>query len=355
MSLLRNFSVVGVPLVLLLNCAIAQPPIPPKPPKSAVAPITLAELEKGADGPTLITLHLKEATVPEILSELSKQCGIRVRGNFWSDEQRNKKFSLDIEKRPFWEAMTEIGGKLKLFPQQWGGNNGLVLSPDNDGSPKGSVQLETPLLSIVAKTLSRTHVINYTKKAAQDKPETPSMSLQSVILIDPKLQLLNNAAKANVTEIVDEKGKSLKGEQDDIYVYGETPSLWQMQIPLKYSATMGKNLARLSGTFRVFVVARRETWNIPDILKAKSITKTVKIGNKEETYTLEEATKQGDSHSSAHQRQTRLGNCAFTRRQHARRPAIEIRPPRLVALDAPLRCQRQFVSGLQFRRRMKMK
>jgi hypothetical protein len=155
--------------------------------------------------------------------------------------------------------------------------------------------LETPLLSIVAKTLSRTHTVNYKGKKGQDQPETPTMTLQSVVLIDPKLKLLSNAAKAKVTEIVDEKGKTLKGDQDDIWIYGESSALWQMQVPLKYSTTMGKKLERLSGSFQAFVVAHSESWEIPDILNAKDATKTVKIGGKEETYTLEEVKKTGDS------------------------------------------------------------
>ncbi len=290
----EKVSKVGLLCVFGLSAATAQPPMPSKPPRPAVASITLGELEKNAGGPTLITLHFKESTAQEILNELSKQGDIRVRANFWSDEQRTKKYSLDVEKRPFWEAMSEIGDKLKLFPQQWGGQNGMVLSPDNEGSSKGSVQLETPLLSIIAKTLTRTHSINYKTKTGQDQPEVPSMTLQSVILFDPKLQLLNNAAKATVTEIVDDKGKTLKGEQNDIYVYGEAPVQWQMQVPLKYSTTMGKKLTRLKGTFQAFVVARRETWDIPDILKVKGLSKTFKFGTKEETYTIEEVTKQGD-------------------------------------------------------------
>lgn len=287
----------GLFFALTGSGVLAQPPMPPRPPKPAAPSITLKELERGVGGPTLITLHFKDATMQEILNELSKQSGIRVRANFWGDEQRKKTYSLDIEKRPFWEVVSEIGDKLKLFPQQWGGQNGLVLSPDSEGSSRGSTQLDTPLLSIVAKTLTRTHTVNYKKNSTtnQDQPETPSMMLQSVLLIDPKLQLLNNASRANVTEIVDEKGKTLKGEHDEIYIYGEAPVLWQMQLPLKYSATMGKKLAHLSGTFRAFVVARDEKWEISDILKAKGATKTVKIGGKEETYTLEEVTKQGES------------------------------------------------------------
>ena len=283
------------PFVLPCSVTVAQPPMPAKPPKPAAPPITLAELEKNLGEPTIVTIHAKDATVQEIISQLSKQSGIRVRANLWSDDQRTKKYAIDIEKQPFWKALNEIGDKLKLFPQQWGGNSGLVLTPDSDGASKGAPQLETPFLSIIAKTLTRTHSINYKNKDGKDQPETPSMTLQSMILLDPKLQLLSNAAKAKVTEIVDEKGKSLKSEQDDIYVYGESPVQWQLQVPLKYSGTMGKKLAHLSGTFRAFVVARSETWDISDILKVKGATKTVKIGTKEETYTIEEVTKTGES------------------------------------------------------------
>jgi hypothetical protein len=292
---MRQFSAVCAVAVSLIGSALAQPPMPPKAPRPAAPPITQQELERGAGGPTLITLHFKDVTIQDILGELSKQSGLRVRANFWSDEQRKKKYSLDMDKMPFWQAVKEIGDKLKLFPQQWGGQSGLVLSPDSDGSSGGSVQLNTPLLSIVAKTLTRTHTINYKAKSTADQPEPPNMSLQTAILIDPKLRLLNNAARATVTEIVDEKGKSLKGDQNDIYIYGETPSLWQMQVPLKYSTTMGKKLARLSGSFHAFVVARFETWDIPDVMKAKGATKIVKIGTKDETYTLEDITKNGDS------------------------------------------------------------
>src|SRR5687768_5849783 len=125
---------------------------------------------------------------------------------------------------------------MNMFPQQWGGQKGMVLSPESGGSPRGVTQLATPLLSIIVKTISRTHTVNFTPKFEPGKtpPETPSMTLETEILLDPKLRLLNNSTKATVTEIVDDKGKSLKGDQDEIWVHGQAPLQWRMQVPLKY-------------------------------------------------------------------------------------------------------------------------
>jgi hypothetical protein len=294
---MKKIFVVSALTICCLEAAQSQPPLPPKATRPAAPPITLKELERETGGPTIVTLRFKDAKHQEVLNELSKQGNVQVRGNVYSDDQRNKKYSIEVDKKPFWDAIAEIGDKMKLFPQQWGGQNGMVLSPDNDGSPRGATQLATPLLSIVAKTISRTHTVNFkpTLEAGKTPPETPSMTLQTVILLDPKLRLLNNATKAAVNEIVDDKGKSLKGDQDEIWVYGESPLQWQMQVPLKYSATMGKKIARLQGSFRAFVIARHEKWEIPDVMKAKGATKTVKIGNRDETYTLEEIVKEGDS------------------------------------------------------------
>ena len=295
---MKKILVASTILIGSLEVAHSQPPMPARATKPPVPPITLKELEREAGGPTLVTLRFKEAKHQEILSELGKQANISLRANIWSgDEKRNKKHSLEIDKKPFWDAVAEIGEKMQLFPQQWGGQNGMVLSEDQGEASRGATQMATPMFSITAKTISRTHTVNFTPKveASKAQPETPSMSLQTAILIDPKLRLLNNAAKASVTEIVDEKGKSLKGAQDDIWVHGESPLLWQMQVPLKYSATMGKKIARLQGSFRAFVIARHERWEIPDVLKAKGASKTVKIDNRDETYTLEEIVKEGDS------------------------------------------------------------
>jgi hypothetical protein len=294
---MKKIFVVGALVICCLETAQSQPPLPAKPTKPIAPPITLKELEREAGGPTLVTLRFKDATHQEILNELGKQGNVQVRSNFWSDEQRNKKYSIEVDKKPFWDAIAEIGDKMKLFPQQWGGQNGMVLSPESGGSSRGAIQLATPLFSIIAKTISRTHAVNFSPKfeAGKTPPETPSMTLETEILLDPKLRLLNNAAKATVKEIVDDKGKSLKGDQDEIWVHGQAPLQWQMQVPLKYSATMGKKIARLQGSFHAFVVARHEKWEIPDVMKAKGATKTVKIGNRDETYTLEEIVKEGDS------------------------------------------------------------
>lgn len=301
-SALSGLSLLGISLLStsLLSPLHAQPPEPPRPPKPPVPPITLEELTTLAGGPTRITMHLKDATYLQILAELSKQSGVRVRGQFWDEAQRKKTFTVDIENQPFWDAVRIIGDQLKIFPQQWGGQAGLVLTPDSDGRLRGAKQLSAPMMTAVVRGIQRTHNVNYSSpenaNPAQAKPDTPRISLTGLLMVDPKLRLLNNMARSKVTEAVDDKGVSLVADKEEGWLYGDNQLLWQLQFSLKYRPDIGKKLTRLNGSLRFYVVARFDTWEITDLDKAKGASKTVKLGKREETYTVDSIAKEGEGY-----------------------------------------------------------
>jgi hypothetical protein len=298
----------GVLLSFLAASACAQPPDKPQPPKAAAKSITLEELTREAGGPALVTLNVKEVPFRQVFVEITRQTGVPIRGGYWDGERDKKAVTLSIEKQPFWTAMREVGAKLDLYPQQWGMQNGLVLSQDSDGRMRGATQFSHPLMTMMVKSISRTHnvelrdpdttkVINGPAKPGVSTAPVPSvnMTLEGMVLVDPKLRLMPGMGRAKLTEIIDEKNQSLKSE-NEIYFYGESPLLWNMQVPLTYRATMGKKIAHLRGSVKFFVVSRSEKWEITDVMKAKGAKKTVKTLAGEETYTLSEAVQEGESY-----------------------------------------------------------
>lgn len=280
--------------------SLAQPPEPPRPPKPAAPPITLEELSAAIGGTTQITMHLKDVTYREILADLSRQSGIVVKARNQDEAARLKKYSIDIENQNFWQAIRSIGEVLKLYPQPWGANRELTMAPGYAAYWRGATQFSAPLMSLMVRQIERTHYVNFASPEnadpAQAAPNAPRVELNSLVVVDPKLRSLGTTARYTVTEAVDEKGVSLMTETAEGRMYREIPLLWQGQFQLKYRPNMGRKLSRLRGSLRFFVVARSELWENNDVNIAKGATKTVKVGRREETYTVDSIEKEGNGY-----------------------------------------------------------
>jgi hypothetical protein len=95
---------------------------------------------------------------------------------------------------------------------------------------------------------------------------------------------LRDGVQFDIKEAVDEKGNDLSGAP-----LNGGGALWlrRFEIPLQRKADAGRKLARLRGTIKVMVVAKRERWEIPNVLAAKNLSKTIRGPLGEETWTVQ--------------------------------------------------------------------
>ncbi len=272
----------------------AQPPEPRKS-KPAAPPISLEEANKVLGGPTLITLHLKDATPQNIVKEFARVSGVAVR-MYYGGLERAKTLSIDLENQPFWSAMRELCTLLGATPQPFSGDSTIVLQPGAAGWAGGAMLTLSPLVSLRLSQISHTHTFKLSNegegiKAVSDEHSLPIVGM---FLFDPKVRPLSNPMQVTITGAVDEKGVAITSEP--AHAYSQMPLMSSLQIPLKWRADMGKKLVRLRGNLKCIVMSKREVWEIPDVLNAKETSKTVRGPDGDEIYTFLGVQKTGNQY-----------------------------------------------------------
>jgi len=93
-------------------------------------------LAKQAVAETRVTLHLADAPLADVLKELEKQTGNRVidyREQF-GQEATEKKVTVDVEDKPFWQALDAVLDAANLSPYPYSGEEELALIAREPGS-----------------------------------------------------------------------------------------------------------------------------------------------------------------------------------------------------------------------------
>ena len=96
----------------------------PLPDARAAAHAALARLKGDPFGPTLITLHLKDATPQDVFNGISRQCPVPVPAvrQLWDKGGGMPKLTVDFDRQPFWVVVPQICRSA-----------GLELAPSDDG------------------------------------------------------------------------------------------------------------------------------------------------------------------------------------------------------------------------------
>ena len=86
-------------------------------------------------GPTLVSLHVKDAPPKDVFAELARQGRVTIapiRESLW-DSVRPEPVTIDLTDRPFWEVVREACIPAKVRAMPIGDNEGpgkIVLAPD---------------------------------------------------------------------------------------------------------------------------------------------------------------------------------------------------------------------------------
>ncbi|HEX2973039.1 MAG TPA: HEAT repeat domain-containing protein, partial [Tepidisphaeraceae bacterium] len=240
-------------------------------------------------GPTLVTLHLNNAPLPMVISELAKQAHAEIA--LWppiNRQQNLPSISVNVDRQPFWAVTREICEKAGLAPERMGTSRRVItlMQRDRDSWMKKPFTIEKGFL-ITAERAHRNHSIDYASQST-----TNVFSIQLRILMDPKLWVLQRPNQIQVEEATDEKGNSLTlpshNSRGMIVSDGWGPG-WICDViaSLKYQPDIGKRIALLRGSARFVIVDKIDSWQIPDILNAKDVEHSMPIGK----YTLREVKK----------------------------------------------------------------
>jgi hypothetical protein len=96
------------------------------------------------------------------------------------------------------------------------------------------------------------------------------------VMAEPRVYVYRAASSPDLAEAVDDKGNDLlppKTSQNGYY--GRQGNFWSMNAQLKYPENPGTRIARIRGTIDYLLRMKYETLEIPDILTAKNVIRTV--------------------------------------------------------------------------------
>lgn len=222
--------------------------------------------------PTLITLHVREAGLDEVLAELSKQAGYAIakqdsRG--W--DAAMPALTIDADEAPLWQVLHDV------FLQTHTGFAGqLVQSSDDirirpkfanvDDYGKFPASIHGPFMAVVTG-LRRTTTL----ETGSGGPPQHELELVFEMLAEPRARVYSASWSATFDSAVDDHGNSLLrprlagGEGKSAPVAAAPPPappvrtppnvLWTVRSPLQYpAANPGRKIVRISGTVRVYVL-----------------------------------------------------------------------------------------------------
>jgi len=240
------------------------------------AAVALARIDEIArNGPTLITLHLKDVNPSQVVAELSRQSGAPI--NTWPPEQfghprggggfgAGPKVTIDVDRQPFWLAVAAFCDKANVRVVQMGFNDGITFMQG------GSAELNAPQCPsgqflVIASGAQRNRSVTF--GPAGGRQDFDSLSLR--VYADPKAKVLQYASEAEVTEALDDKGKSMGTHKAVASGMVGTPGrsyTFAVNVPLTYADDGYTKLARLKGTVQVLLASKTQTLEIPDMEKA---------------------------------------------------------------------------------------
>jgi hypothetical protein len=237
--------------------------------------------DNGQSGPSVITLHLKDATAQDAFAALARQARCEFPtypANLLSAKDNNNGgpvpggITVDYDRANFWVVFKDLCQKTGLGPQQYGNDRRMTLSRGTSVSWNGPTVTSGPFL-IVANRISRSNAVDLANPA--NVQTDFSMSLSA--FCEPKVRVIGSSYNVKVDEAVDDKGNALTSNE---FVYDNMNNgqqwMWNLTARLKYPQdNAGKRIQRLKGSVKFLVQTRSESLDIPDVLAAKNVTQNV--------------------------------------------------------------------------------
>jgi len=231
-------------------------------------------------GATLLSLDVKGATPENLIAEISKQTGFDIRAyheSVWQQATPTP-VTLKVDQQPFWTVMREACSKsgLAIYQGGYADRRMRVMAASQMGqNPMKCPAVISGAFMITVNSLQRTNSVDM----ANPQNISRSMYLNMMTFCEPKVRIVQYSYVPEIEQAVDDKGNSLvstmRGGGPSRQMTSSRGVAWQCNVPLLCPAEVGQKIAKLSGKMRFVVQTRSETLEIPDVPKAKDVTKTV--------------------------------------------------------------------------------
>ena len=255
--------------------------------KPTAPTISLEELNQIIGGPTLISLHFKNAPAMTVFRALAQQAKMEIKATFIDPAKDLRPVSIDIDEQPFWLAVRQVCAQSGAELYQGFGKD-IIIAPNGDLSLSGGPFVQHGPIMVVAASTRREKRWQYFAPAGPSatKRET-QREIQLTIIVDPKLRLLSNLPPLRFTTAVDEKGRTIFQPKSGISANGTS---FTLNAHMRFGSTVGfaesQRLAKLTGQTKLFLALGMENWQIDDVLQAKNAMRVVQRGGEDVSYAL---------------------------------------------------------------------
>ena len=222
-----------------------------------------------------VTLELKNAPPKDAFGQLARQCGMHLRPyppNLWESREWPA-IDVSLKDVTFWVAVRELCDKTGLSLQRIGLERDLYLMQGGNRGFAGYPSVEHGPFLIVAQSLQRNHQIDLSRGVESQR----RCDIRFVLYAEPRITIVKGAARAIITEAVDENGLALASINPAVPDSLQAARSWM--LPLLASIALpentGQKLARLKGAARLQVQTRSAFIAFEDVLSGKVVARTV--------------------------------------------------------------------------------
>jgi hypothetical protein len=209
-------------------------------------------------GPSLITLHVKDALPADVFASLAKQAGAPLQT--WPDKLWNEanwpKLTLDYDRRPFWEVIGELSKQLRVDylttePQE------IRISRDS-GHPPAGMCISGAFLVTADPIVFRN-----------------GMNIEVSVYGEPKL-VVTRAISFKLERAEDDQGKPLL-PQTSRRMFGRRFRTGSRQLPMPFQRPPEEvsRIGRLKGTINVVVQTATDAWEVRDPATMSATTRLI--------------------------------------------------------------------------------
>jgi hypothetical protein len=221
--------------------------------------LALAQIEESRlMGPSLITLHVKDASPAEVFANLSRQCGSPLPtwpDKLW-DESNWHRLTLDYDRRPFWQVIGELGKQLQVDylttePQE------IRIARDS-GHPPGGISISGAFLVTADPIVFRN-----------------GMNIELSVYGEPKV-VVTRAVSFKLERAEDDHGNPLL-PQTSRRMFGRRFRTGSRQLPMPFQRPLEEvnRIGRLKGTLNIVVQTATNTWQVHDPATMSATTRLV--------------------------------------------------------------------------------
>jgi hypothetical protein len=228
------------------------------------------------DGPTLVTMHLKDVEPRAVLDELTRQSGVRFFLQGLEPGKPVPKVTVNIDGTPFWTALQSVlqQSSLTTMPYPAGSRFTVVPIAALQGEKVPPLIMDGPSITHGPVTVTATQIehqnsSSLTLGGAAKAAASDIVTLGGQFTVDPKLLISDSDSTCTFEEIRDDKGNSLLDPPRE----GEPVSTWigalytgNFRTQLKMPAEPGKRIALVRGRLHLLVATRWRRTRVNNVL-----------------------------------------------------------------------------------------